>query len=479
MWQMAVGWRYRVASIGGTAVLAGAAIVIANLQAVQVFVTSIPPLANHPVNTLSHGDFIVAATTAVAITLLSYLPLVKPHSRRSPDTLWLAVRQLFIAVVVLAAVGYFDYTYRLPRSTLISFSVLLALVLPLWFLIIQPRTGDRAGRAIVVGDDLGDLQSIIEASDTPVVGYVSPSVGTQQVRQSLAESTDGGEPGAQNTELEWLGGLSRLDQVLLDNDIDTAILSFSRPDRAEFFGVLATCYECNTNAKVPRSHADTVLLTGFSGDDLVDIDLDPWDWQDRMLKRGFDILFAIGGLLLLSPVILVIAAMIKAEDGGSVLYRQKRTATFGRTFTLRKFRSMRIKGENTEPSPHGDHDDRVTTTGRYLRDTHLDEIPQLWSILVGDMSVVGPRAIWTEEEKLLETEADSWRKRWFIKPGLTGLAQINRASSADPEAKLQYDIEYIRRQSLWLDLKIVARQLLIVGQRVAAVLRGRERNSKR
>ena len=95
-----------------------------------------------------------------------------------------------------------------------------------------------------------------------------------------------------------------------------------------------------------------------------------------------------------------------------------------------------------------------------LRRTHLDEIPQLWSILVGEMSVVGPRAAWTEEEEtVLEREAEAWRKRWFVKPGLTGLAQINDAKSTDPEAKLRYDLRYIREQSFWFDLKIVVRQV--------------------
>jgi lipopolysaccharide/colanic/teichoic acid biosynthesis glycosyltransferase len=131
---------------------------------------------------------------------------------------------------------------------------------------------------------------------------------------------------------------------------------------------------------------------------------------------------------------------------------------FGETFDVYKFRSMVPEGESVEPVDDNVND-RITRVGRILRQTHLDEIPQLWSILVGDMSVVGPRAVWTEEESLLEAEEQSWRKRWFVKPGLTGLAQVNDAKSTDPQQKLRYDLRYVRQQSFWYDLKLVARQI--------------------
>jgi lipopolysaccharide/colanic/teichoic acid biosynthesis glycosyltransferase len=188
-----------------------------------------------------------------------------------------------------------------------------------------------------------------------------------------------------------------------------------------------------------------------------------------VLKRAFDLVFSAGGLLLLSPIVLGIAAMIKLDDGGAVLYKQERTAVFGETFEVYKFRSMAPEGESATPVDDDDND-RITRVGSVLRRTHLDEIPQLWSILVGDMSVVGPRAVWIEEESLLEAQEQSWRKRWFVKPGLTGLAQINDAKSTNPEEKLRYDLQYVKEQSFWLDLKIVVRQIWKVGVDVSEAL---------
>jgi lipopolysaccharide/colanic/teichoic acid biosynthesis glycosyltransferase len=215
---------------------------------------------------------------------------------------------------------------------------------------------------------------------------------------------------------------------------------------------------------VHRDHADDVLTEGVAGGDLVEVNLEPWDWQDYVVKRVFDVCFAGAGLLALSPVMLAIAVAIKLDSPGPVLYSQQRTAEFGDTFTVHKFRSMVTdaeaeSGAKLSEEDHGGRDPRVTRVGRILRTTHLDEIPQLWSILVGDMSVVGPRPERPELDTDMQQGADAWRRRWFVRPGLTGLAQIRGATGHDPQQKLRYDVEYIRRQSFWFDLKIVIRQI--------------------
>jgi len=252
--------------------------------------------------------------------------------------------------------------------------------------------------------------------------------------------------------------------VLVDHDVDTVLLAFDRTDREDFFRTLETCHDYGVTAFVHREYADHVLTDEFARGALLKVDLEPWDWQDYPLKRAFDVAFAAGALLLALPVILVVGLAIKLEDGGPLLYRQERSAEFGRTFTVHKFRSMTPDEENV--APDSEEECRVTRVGRVLRTTHIDEIPQLWAILTGKMSVVGPRAVWTAEETHLEERTAAWRKRWFIKPGLTGLAQINGATSAEAEDKLRYDLLYIRKQSFWFDFKIVLRQLWKVGDDV-------------
>jgi len=140
-----------------------------------------------------------------------------------------------------------------------------------------------------------------------------------------------------------------------------------------------------------------VLTSGFGSDELLDVELEPWDTFDHMAKRAFDIAFASVGLLIAAPLLFVIALAIKLDDGGSILYSQERTATFGDTFQIFKFRSMVENVEDADPVDD-EENPYITRVGGVLRTTHLDEIPQLWSILKGDMSVVGPRAVWVDEE---------------------------------------------------------------------------------
>jgi lipopolysaccharide/colanic/teichoic acid biosynthesis glycosyltransferase len=475
---MTAGWRYRVAGVGGVLGLVVAAVALANHPLVQSLLRLVPVVGRLPLDPATGMELGLEAATTAVVTLAALGPLLKPRPRRILDTASLAAERTLLATVALAAIGYFDYTYRLPRATLLFTAAFLLLTLPPLFVAIRRRPREEGGRTILVGDDPAAMDDILGAvgEEETVLGYISPpgttrelSVATDPTAETALGLTDGG---SRLADLPSLGGLSRLDEVLVEHDADTVVLAFAEPDRAEFFGALDTCDEHGVAAKVHRRHADSVLTSGFGQEELVDVDLEPWDPQDHLLKRAFDIAFAGVGLLALSPVILVIAVAIRLEDGGSVFYRQERTASFGDTFDVYKFRSMReTDADHAEPVAD-EVNDRITRVGRFIRRTHLDELPQLWSILVGDMSVVGPRAAWRDEETHLEAETEDWRKRWFVKPGLTGLAQINDATSLDPDVKLRFDVEYIRRQSFRFDLKIVLRQIWIVLVDVVRAVRG-------
>jgi len=463
---MATGWRYRVASVLGSAGLTALAIYFANLTTIQQAFALIPYIGRPAPNVLENGNLTLAISTTLAVVLSAMWPVFKPRPRRILDTFLLTQKRVFLSMIGLAALGYFNYSYRLPRPTLMITTALLLLWLPAWNVAIRRRPSTTS-RALIVGDNFSAMEAILEATTLDVIGYISPPSSYESsdgLGVSSPTMSDGGVLDRQLDELPCLGGLSRLDEVFVKNDVDTALLAFTETDRAEFFGTLDACYEHGVTAMVHRDHADDILTAGVAGGDLLEVDLEPWDWQDYVAKRMFDVVFAGSVLLVCAPVIAVIAAAIKFDSPGPILYSQKRTAEFGDTFIVYKFRSMVPEAEaetgaKLSEEDKGDRDPRVTCVGKWLRQTHLDEIPQLWSILIGNMSVVGPRPERPELDSDMESGAKDWRSRWFVKPGLTGLAQINDATGHDPELKLRYDVEYIRQQSFWFDVMIVIRQV--------------------
>ncbi len=180
-------------------------------------------------------------------------------------------------------------------------------------------------------------------------------------------------------------------------------------------------------------------------------------------KRGVDILLAAAGLLVSSSLWVLIALGIRIEDGGPVFYGQERVGQNGERFKSWKFRSMVSNSdEKFGPLQAGENDHRVTRVGRLLRATALDELPQLWSILIGDMSFVGPRALVPEEIEIngngelvsLDQIAGYW-ERHSVRPGLTGMAQVYAPRDVPRRHKFRYDLIYIQNQSLLLDLKLI------------------------
>ena len=189
-------------------------------------------------------------------------------------------------------------------------------------------------------------------------------------------------------------------------------------------------------------------------------------WWRLVLKRAVDFVSALAGLILVSPVLAVIAIAIKLDSKGPVLYAQERVGRFGEVFKIYKFRSMRINAEANGPVwAGGEHDPRVTPLGKFLRRSHLDELPQLFNVVAGDMSLVGPRPERPMFVEQLDREIDRYDERLLIKPGMTGLAQVHYRydqSIADVKRKLRFDLLYVKRMCLMLDARILAWTLLVV-----------------
>jgi exopolysaccharide biosynthesis polyprenyl glycosylphosphotransferase len=182
----------------------------------------------------------------------------------------------------------------------------------------------------------------------------------------------------------------------------------------------------------------------------------------HVVKRLIDVGISLVALFLLSPVMAVIAALIKLESRGPAFYSQNRVGKNGKVFRIWKFRSMRADAEAAGPQWAQRGDRRVTRLGAILRKTRLDETPQFWNILDGSMSFIGPRPERPEYVRGFEAQIPLYRQRNLIKPGLTGWAQINYPYGAglkDAAAKLQFDLFYIKKMSPSIDFQILLRTL--------------------
>lgn len=179
-------------------------------------------------------------------------------------------------------------------------------------------------------------------------------------------------------------------------------------------------------------------------------------------KRCFDVVASvINGIILILPM-LAIGLLIKIDSKGPVLFKQERLGKDGRPFLIYKFRSMSLDAESDGPRWAEKEDDRCTKVGRILRKTRLDEIPQIWNILIGDMSYVGPRPEREYFYKEFETYIHGFSNRLAVQPGLTGWAQVNGGYDLKPEEKIVYDMEYIKNQSFWLDIKCMFKTVKLI-----------------
>ena len=172
----------------------------------------------------------------------------------------------------------------------------------------------------------------------------------------------------------------------------------------------------------------------------------------KILKRGFDIITSLSLLIILWPVLILIVIAIKASSKGSAVFKQQRAGKNGKPFVFYKFRTMTIETDPFGPSPKSGRDPRLTKIGRILREYSLDELPQLFNILKGDMSVVGPRPLYLSQ---IPEWNERQKKRLLIKPGLTGLAQISGRGELTREEKLELDVKYVETASFSADVRIV------------------------
>lgn len=368
-----------------------------------------------------------------------------------------------VVLASLLSVAFFYLTPSVsitPRANLflfiIAFSVLEAGIRTLLNRIIA---GGSKKHLLIVGTDDESLQLARFVTDNPQLGYaVSALVRLGQESLSI-------------TPMDWplIDDLEALAQYIHDQHIAMVVISpqayrmnvivgifYRTLDQAVDFISLASFTEQLTGA---------VPLGAISQEWFLDNIAQGSKKSYETFKRGVD---AIGAIILGLPMLVVIPivmALVRLDSAGPVFFRQRRTGRNGQPFDIIKFRTMRINAEESTGAVWAQKNDpRITRIGRFLRKTRIDELPQLWNILIGQMSFVGPRAERPEFDEQLAIQIPFYNERYLIKPGLSGWAQINYPYGASPQDamhKLQYDLYYIKHRSLALDLEIILKTINI------------------
>ena len=249
-------------------------------------------------------------------------------------------------------------------------------------------------------------------------------------------------------------------------EIDTAdAVFFYNLSVSERNAYVEYCYHFKKDIYYSVELSDIVAMSGkrvyFDDKSMIHAGVSGITFEQRIIKRLMDLVIACFGLLITSPIFLFTAICIKAEDKGPVFYKQKRATYGGRSFEVLKFRSMRTEDGSIHRSVTK-NDDRITKVGKFIRKFRIDELPQLINVLRSDMSIVGPRPEMLENVEKYTRELPEFQYRHRAKAGLTGMAQIYGKYNTSPKDKLILDMTYINQYSIWLDIKLIFRTLLVL-----------------
>ncbi|MEO1535831.1 MAG: undecaprenyl-phosphate glucose phosphotransferase, partial [Planctomycetota bacterium] len=259
-----------------------------------------------------------------------------------------------------------------------------------------------------------------------------------------------------------LGGLDDLEAALEKWRVDAVYLALPGSRSAEMPDLLKRLEKFPVDVRLvpdvsPRYTPHNMVVNELDGMPILSVRECPMQGLGGLSKRGLDVAGALAGLVLFSPLLLLVAALVKLSGPGPVIFKQRRVSLGGETFDIYKFRTMHhAREEFDNPGWTERNDPRITTIGKWLRRTSLDELPQLFNVLLGDMSLVGPRP---ERPELIERFREDWRGymlRQHVKAGMTGWAQVNGLrGDTSLRKRLQYDLFYVRHWSLLFDLRIL------------------------
>jgi len=406
---------------------------------------------------LSFHLWVGAVLTPVGLLVLRTFRLYRSaRTERLSHELFVLAEGVAV-LTALAGLGSFFARGELPRSVLLVFAVLatgalwstrLALRLALRAL---RRRGRNLRHAMIVGIGEQAVQLIAKLERHPDYGItIRGLLGTEAAQVG---TTLGGHP--------VIGTVDDLPDVIERLGVDFVYLALARSDwKAEEEALMRLSNSTAAVRLVPdlvRTFTLNAAVEDFEGMPVVLVTETPEQGWNAVIKRAFDLVFAALGLVLLSPLLLVLAIWVKLDSPGPVVYAQERVGVSGRRFRMHKFRTMRSDAESEGAGWTTPDDPRRTRLGSTLRRLSLDELPQLWDVLRGHMSLVGPRPERPMYVDRFRASIPRYMLRHHVKAGMTGWAQVNGLRGDTPlERRIEYDLYYIEHWSLVFDLRIIA-----------------------
>lgn len=374
--------------------------------------------------------------TFVYLIVIYFNGMFDKKGIRKIDILFKAIKISVISLFTIAALAYIDWTFKLPRFMILTICIINAIGIYIVHTLYYSRNITRQN-CIVIGRKRG-VCKLIE-KEYNVLGFMD----------NISDKVIDNKP--------WLGLIENVKNVINNYKIRVIIFALGNNERSEILDTILKCYDLDIEFKIiPELHRYVITKDNYGF--LSDIIIKPASMGYMVFKRIIDISVSFFSMILLFPIFIMLGLFIKLDSKGPVFYLQERLGRYGKRFKVIKFRTM-IQDAEKDSGPviitHKTVDPRVTKLGAFLRKTHLDELPQLFNILVGDMTIVGPRPERPIFSKELDNKIDSWNKRLYIKPGLTGFAQVSCIGSLEPENKIEKDLYYIKNMSLLFDIKII------------------------
>lgn len=376
--------------------------------------------------------------------------------------LWLIIKACTMGIFVLLALTYLGWGKDDPFSRLAFgwfwvFSigaVFLGRIFIRGLMSELRRQGFNIKYAVLVGEGDTAIQLTDKINSYKELGY--EIVGILVSSQWKEDDFYG---------LPVLGKIEDLTSVIASHKVDTVFITLPLSQMQNVADLVEVLSATHVDVKIIPDIAGLLTVGGsveeFEGMPVISLQECPIQGGDLLIKRTFDILLSGIGLVLLSPLLLIIALLVKLTSRGPILYKQERVTLDGTRFFIYKFRTMYTDAEKSGPGWTVKDDPRVTPIGRFLRRWSLDELPQLWNVLVGDMSLVGPRPERPFFIKRFRDRIPSYMLRHKVPAGLTGLAQIHGLrGDTSIEERLKYDLLYIKNWSILLDIKIIILTLL-------------------